>query len=77
VNFTGNAPQSDAMVSDLYAAAHIELHKVDVGLTKSSNPATGTKAAPKEVENAKDTPITYTLKVENKDDKLALTDLVL
>ncbi|MCF2707337.1 Cna B-type domain-containing protein [Arcanobacterium haemolyticum] len=76
-NFTGNAPVTDAMVSDLYAAAQITLHKVDVELTKSSDPATGTQVTPAEVTNVAGTPIAYTLTVENKDDVLALTDLIL
>ena len=72
VNATGG---DDPLKSDLYAASSVKLHAVNLGLTKSSDPASGTQDAPAKIKNKKGEPIVYTITVTNKDKVLSLSNV--
>lgn len=74
-NFAGDSAGPSDRLLKYKAHSEITLHSPELELHKESNPATGTEAAPTEVTNEKDTPITYTLKIKNKNDLLATRDI--
>ena len=65
----------DPLTNDLYAASSVKLHTVNLGLTKSSDPASGTQDAPAKIKNEQGEPITYTITVTNKDEVLPLANV--
>ena len=65
----------DPLKSDLYAASSVKLHAVNLGLTKSSDPASGTQDAPAKIKNKQGEPIVYTITVSNKDKVLSLSNV--
>ncbi|WP_148362958.1 Cna B-type domain-containing protein [Olsenella massiliensis] len=72
VNATGGA---NPLTNDLYAASSVKLHTVNLGLTKSSDPASGTQDAPAKIKNEQGEPIAYTITVTNKNDTLPLANV--
>ncbi|WP_148138316.1 DUF11 domain-containing protein, partial [Olsenella sp. HMSC062G07] len=72
VNATGGA---SPLTNDLYAASSVKLHMVNLGLTKSSDPASGTQDAPAKIKNEQGEPIAYTITVTNEDDALPLANV--
>ncbi|WP_277259756.1 Cna B-type domain-containing protein [Olegusella massiliensis] len=75
--FVGQSASSSDKVKPYEASAKIKLLGYDLELHKTSDPATGTKDAPAQIDNTKGTPVTYTLSVTNKGTELALRDIVI
>ncbi len=75
--FVGQAASASDKVQPYEASAKIKLLGYDLELHKASEPATGTKDAPTQIDNTKGTPVTYTLTVTNKGTELALRDIVI
>ncbi|OFK22176.1 hypothetical protein HMPREF2826_02445 [Olsenella sp. HMSC062G07] len=75
--FVGEAASASDKVEPYEASAKIKLLGYDLELHKASEPATGTKDAPTQIDNIKGTPVTYTLTVTNKGTELALRDIVI
>ncbi len=76
VNITGTQPTGQEKPASLYAACKLTLHKVDLALTKASDPKSGTEEKPAEIANKKGEKVTYTLTVRNTNDALPLQDVV-
>ncbi|ERL12127.1 LPXTG cell wall anchor domain protein [Coriobacteriaceae bacterium BV3Ac1] len=75
--FVGQSASSSDKIKPYEASAKIKLLGYDLELHKTSDPATGTKDAPAQIDNTKGTPVTYTLSVTNKGTELALRDIVI
>lgn len=67
--FTGKTAGETAVSREIEAKSQLHLIKSELTISKASDPETGTKAAPTEIGNKPEIPLTYTLTIENETDE--------
>lgn len=68
--FVGTAAPAGDAAKEYDATARVIYHDLKLELHKESDPVTGTDAAPTEIANVVDTPVTYKLTIRNNDMEL-------